>query len=325
MHTLTHKLAAAAAGCAIVVALASCSSGGAHKGVNVFSNSNGTNGTAVGSNNHQPTPSGYPSDWQARAIEAARQQLANCAQATDLSPSNCPQTTHFISGLGSTPEAAQWTLTQPLTSAVAVYTPANFATTTPTVDVYGRYAMTVTYAAQGQAIRPTGDFSGGIAHATMAWDGSSFQNVAFDRSVLASMLPNGVSVAPFARPNPPTNDQVLGAVTNAMHDCITLRIKPTDPDIPNCPQNGYTDGSAASGTWSNANGTDPMDGAILNFDPNTGAFTVSGDFDMNLHYVVSGNPGYYNNGPHDEKSSGNYKATVVWNNNALQVVTIVEA
>jgi len=323
MHTLTHKLAAAAAGCAIVVALASCSSGGAHKGVNVFSNTNRTTVTAVDSNDPS-TPAGYPSDWKARAIDAARQQLQQCAQATDLEPNSCPQRTNALT-YNAAPEAVHWTLTQPLTSAVAFYTAATYYSSTPTVEVYGRYAMTVAYDEQGQAIRPVGDFTGGVANATMTWGGSSFENVHFIGTVTGPQLPDGSTVAPFTRPNPPTDAQVLAAVATAMHECLTIAFKPTNPDIPNCPQTGNTDDNATSAVWSNANGTDPMVGALVSFDPNTSAFTVSGEYDMNLHYVVGGNPAYYNFGPHDTKASGNYKATVVWNNNALQVVTIVEA
>jgi hypothetical protein len=269
-----------------------------------------------------------PSDWRARAIDAARQRLQQCVQSTDVSPIGCPQSSQFsqwVSGYGASPESVQWRLVgQPLANGVAVVSPSGPASSTGVVDVYGQYAMTLSVSQAGQAIRPTGEFSGGIADASMTWDGSSFQDVQFAQGP-SSMLPSGVNVAPLTRPNPPTDAQVLAAVGSAMHDCVTIAFKPTDPTVPNCPQAGATDQWATSAQWSNANGTDPMVGALVNFDPSSGAFIVSGGFDMNLHYVVGGNPDGVNDGPHDEPSSGNYKATVVWDGTALHVVTIVSA
>ncbi|MGW2525331.1 hypothetical protein ACWC09_52110, partial [Streptomyces sp. NPDC001617] len=159
------------------------------------------------------TPPGLPSDWSSLAIRAATAKVTNCAQAASLDPDGCPNQAQ--SGANAV-EAVHWaTLNEPLAHAVAVPSqPADSGGTggTGQVDVYGLYQMDVSYTVSGQGIRPYLDYSGGTAHATMNWDGTSFQNVQYVQFSSGDQLPPGVNVPPFTRPSQATDAVVLAAV-----------------------------------------------------------------------------------------------------------------
>jgi hypothetical protein len=151
MYGLTSKVLAVIAGCVTVVVLAGCGGGSAHKAVSVVTSDNPVASVDTSPGRQVPSP-GFPSDWQARAIDAARQRLQQCVQSTDVSPIGCPQSSQssqWVSGYGASPESVQWTLVgQPLANAVAVTSPSGPGSTTGVVDVYGHYAMCTLDAAE---------------------------------------------------------------------------------------------------------------------------------------------------------------------------------
>ena len=268
-------------------------------------------------------PPGLPSDWSARAISAAKARLAACAQANSLTPQDCPQSIAAPQSSNSA-EAVHWTLlNEPLANAAAVPASASGdtggATTPGQVTVYGLYQMDVSYTTSGQAIRPYLDYSGGVASATMTWDGTSFQNVAFTQYPVT--LPAGVTVAPFARPTEVSDAAALAAVKAGFHDCVSLKISVATPFVPDCPeQTQGVDPFTKTVRWVLRG--DPLQGALVSFDTQHGDFTVTGSFDLNFIFVVRGHAGYGPNGTHTNPNKGNYTATLAWNGHQLSLLNI---
>jgi hypothetical protein len=313
-----HRLPSAL-GIVALSALALTACGGAKR---VGANQTTQDGSPTSAAPAVVTPPGLPKDWSNLAIRAATTTLTNCAQANSSDPANCPQ--QDSNAGGTTVDVVHWTLlNQPLANAVAVPAAQQGQGTSAggSVDVYGLYQMDVSDTVSGQGIRPYLAYSGGIAHATMTWDGSSFQNVTFSSGPL-DQLPSGVTVAPFGRPGQATDASVLAAVKAGFQDCLTLQFPPTNPDIPNCPQQSSTHLDATSAQWSQ--NSDPMQGALVSFDTQHGDFAVTGSFDMNLNYVVNtpGDPGAAANGPHTNHVAGSYTATVVWDGSKVQLLNI---
>ena len=75
----------------------------------------------------------------------------------------------------------------------------------------------------GQTVRPYLDYVGGIAEATMMWDGRSFQNIQFATNDAASLRPPP-TLPPFARPTEVSDAAVLAAVTAGFSDCASLSV-----------------------------------------------------------------------------------------------------
>lgn len=270
-----------------------------------------------------PTPPGLPSDWSSRAIQAATTKLTNCAQATSLNPDGCP---NQVLANSSTVEAVHWTvLNGPLADAVAVPSQpsdSGGAGGAGQVDVYGLYQMDVSYTVPGQGIRPYLDYTGGIAHATMSWDGTSFQNVQISTGAAGDQPPPGVSVPPFTRPPQATDAAVLAAVKAGFHDCDTIHFPPTSPQIPNCPYTPAGVFQYATSAQFTPN-SDPTQGALVSFDTQHGNFAVTGSYNEKLNYTYSNpNPNDPYNGPHTVPVTGQYTATVVWDGAKIQLVKI---
>ena len=271
-----------------------------------------------------PVPNGLPKNWSTLALSAATATLTACAQSNALTPANCPeQDSNAASGF-ATVEGVHWTLFgQPLAHALAIPAGQQGAVTGGSVEVYGLYQMDVSYTVSGQGIRPYMDYAGGIAHATMTWDGTSFQNVTFaSSSNPLDQPPPGVTVIPFARPSQATDDAVLAAVRAGFQDCVSLPFPPSTPQIPNCPQASSTNLDAATAEY--VENSDPMQGALVSFDTQHGDFAVTGSFDMNLNYTVN-EPGAEADGAHTNRVAGNYTATVIWDGSGVQLLNIALA
>ncbi len=190
--------------------------------------------------------------------------------------------------------------------------------------MYGRYLMDVSYNVSGGSVRPVLDYSGGVAHASMTWDGSSFQNVQFIVQ-LQDSPPPGVTVPPFPRPDQVTDAMAIAAVKDGFTSCATVTVPLTNFDIPNCPMEIDTPADATSAQWGLEG--DPTSGANVSFDTNHGIFTVTGSDQMQIHYVVNvaGDPGAANNGPHTDAANGNYTAALIWDGQHLQLLNIATA
>ncbi|WP_157695356.1 hypothetical protein [Nakamurella panacisegetis] len=257
-----------------------------------------------------------------QAIRATTVAFLTCAQSTSLQPPNCPQS--LAAGEALT---AHWrVLNRPLDYAVAVPAPAQpgVATAAGQVTVFGLYQMDVSYTIGGQSLRPFLDYVGGIAAATMTWDGHSFQNVQFLSSDAAAAEP-APNLPPFARPTEVADAAVLTAVKAGFTDCATLAVPLTAGGlaIPNCPQSAAVIqvGTVTSAQWTLT--SDPVQGALVSFDTAHGNFAVTGNYHMDLHYTTTnGNALSPDNGPHTGKASGNYTATLDWDGHQLKLLKI---
>jgi hypothetical protein len=266
-------------------------------------------------------PLGLPVDWSTQAIHAATTAFQTCVKATSLQPPNCPQSLG-----GGEVLAVHWTsLNQALDHAVAVPVPVpDGATPTGQVTVYGQYQMEVSYTTTGQTLRPYLDYVGGIAAATMTWDGHSFQNVQFSSSDSASSQP-APTLPPFARPTEVTDAAALAAVKAGFADCATLPVPLTAVGlvIPNCPQlfAVIQVGTVTSAQWTVTG--DPMQGALVSFDTAHGNVAVTGSYHMDVHYsTANGNALSPDNGAHAGNASGNYTAILDWDGHQLKLLKI---
>ena len=266
-------------------------------------------------------PTGLPADWSAQAIRTATASFRICAQANSLQPPNCPQ-----SLAGGEALAVHWTvLNVPLDHAIAVPVQQDGAASPAgQVTVYGRYQMSVSYTTTGQTVRPYLDYVGGIAEATMMWDGRSFQNLQFATNDAASPQPP-TTLPPFARPTEVSDAAALAAVKAGFSECASLSVPLTAQGlaIPNCPQLFAVIqlGTVTSAQWALAG--DPTQGALVSFDTDHGNFAVTGSYRMDLQYATeNGNPLSGDNGTHVGSSTGNYTATLAWDGHQLTLLKI---
>ena len=156
------------------------------------------------SNNSSNTPAGYPDNWRHLAAAAATAQLRTCAQADALSPAGCPQIASAADA-NAPVQSVQWSLvTAAESEAVVVARVHRGGPNTPgpatTVTVYEPFQMGGSYTQAG-ATHPYRAYSGGIAAATMTWNGSSFTNVTFSSGSVAGHLLPGVTVPALQRPS----------------------------------------------------------------------------------------------------------------------------
>jgi hypothetical protein len=261
-------------------------------------------------------PAGFPADWQARAIAAARAQMESCTQADALSPAGCPQQAG-TSGVNPTPGSVHWTLlNQPLAGATVIATMHETVghRATTQVSVYGLFQMDVAYAVAGNDTHPYFAYSGGVAQATMTWDGSSYEGVSFTSGSATGQLPPGVNVPSFERPAV-ADSNVLAALRTGFEACAAPASAP-DPSISNCPQGAALDPTATSAQWS-LNG-DPTQGAAVAFDSEHGNFTVTGTYAMTLSSVSAA-------GPSTVSVTGQYTATLTFDSEGLHLIAIASS
>ena len=259
-----------------------------------------------------------PLDWSAKAVQAASATIQICAQANTLQPPKCPQQIPS----GGEVLSAQWKiLDAPLAHAIAISSqqdPSEGSADPSQVTVFGRYQMSVSYTRTGQALRPFLDFAGGIARATMTWDGSSFQNVTFATYPVTD-LPSGVCIAPFSRPPGVSDATALQLVQAGFRDCVTILVTPSMTDPPNCPQRFEVLDLYFVDLQVTLNG-DPMHGALVTFDTARGDVAVTGSYSMTLNSTRRV-PGQADD-PQSRTSAGNYTAFLAWDGQQLQLLDI---
>lgn len=253
-------------------------------------------------------PPGLPADWEARAVTLARWNLLGCANSDLLAPKGCPQQAQSVGH--ATPAGVHWmVLNQPMAGAVVTIelplsSPPDGAGSK--VEVYGRFQMNASYMLDGDTT-PRLVYRGGIARATMTWNGSSFTQVHFDEGALRS-LPAGVRVALFERPASLQNADALSAVADGFRDCVIGNMSAVDGSVPNCPQH-VSPAPAPGARWTLTG--DPVRGAAVIFDARNGQFTVIGSYSMNL---VAGNT--------VKPVVGNYAATLSFDGMRLLLIDI---
>jgi len=242
-------------------------------------------GQAVG---YQPqlTPAGQQ---QARAAITAA--FASCAQGASSSPgsgSNCPQD----AGLNQS-TSGQWRLvgdpTQDLTFGVG-------QDGNPSGS--GHYQMVFTYSA----------FDG--THQQVSAGGYMAALVLSQSDVAVSSIQGTQSTTSLQRPAGATDQAAKSAVAQALTQCA----KSTADFVAGCPQQLF-DSVPINISWSLTG--DPLAGATVSFDPSTGIITVQGPLPMTASYSSGGVA------KSRASTTTTYAATLLWDGQALQLVTIV--
>jgi len=228
------------------------------------------------SNNSSNTPAGYPNNWRRLAAAATTAQLRDCAQADTLSPAGCPQIA-TAADASAPAQSVQWSLvsaTQSDAVVVARVHPGgpNKSGPATTVTVYEPFQMSGSYTQTGGA-QPYRTYSGGIAAATMTWNGSSFTNITFSSGSAVGHLLPGVTVPPLRRPAGVGDSAPLVVLQAGFGECVTPAADPTVPG-PVC----SLPADAASGPWSVVG--DPAHGATVTFNADQGDFTVTGSYSL---------------------------------------------
>jgi len=235
------------------------------------------------SNDSKNTPAGYPDNWRTLAAAAATAQLQTCAQAETLSPKNCPQVATAPGG-NTELQSVRWTLVDtpaPPAVVVARVAPGKSGPATTTY-VFERFQMGASYTKAGRTYLA---YSGGIAAATMSWDGSAFTDVTFASGSAADHLLPGVTVPAFQRPAG-ASDSALLAVVQAG---FSLPV------------------GATAGHWTVTG--DPTQGAVVTFDAQQGDYTVTGT------YTKTSSDG--------RSAKGQYTATLFFDGQNFQILSIV--
>jgi len=229
-------------------------------------------------------------DAGAAAAQAAlKTAFAACAQKAELSPDGCPQS--YKSGFFS---SYQWQLVGDPTQNVALDFDQNLNLTGN-----GYYQMVISYQEAGVT---------GISHDISAGGFSAALTLTAANITVGGIKAQKVVTA-LQRPAGATDEAAKDIVSKALAHCASLQgLKPAD-----CPQ-GLISAYATNVHWSLSG--DPMAGASVAFDENTGVFTVTGSFQMNASYQISGYPSS------DSSYYDHYYAYLLWNGQALQVVTI---
>jgi hypothetical protein len=235
------------------------------------------------SHDSKNTPAGYPDNWRTLADAAATTQLQACAQADTLSPKNCPQVA-APAAANTQVQAVHWTLVttpEPAAVVVARVYPGKSGPAITTY-VYQRFQMGASYTKVG-GTQTYLAYSGGIAAATMSWNGSAFTDVTFSSGSAAGRLLPGVTVPPFLRP-PGASDSALLAVVQAGFSL------PAD---------------GPGGQWTVVG--DPTQGAVVTFDGQVGDYTVTGTY-----LKTSGSA----------TARGEYTATLFFDGQNFQILSI---
>ena len=236
---------------------------------------------------YQPKLTSAGTDKVKAAVKAF---LANCAQNASLAPDKCPQ-----SYSNTFANAVQWQLVGDPTQDLAVGFDQNL---NPAAT--GHFQMVVAYQEPGITGNPHDLSAGGYAASLLL--GTS------DVTVNSISSSNGVADVP--RPAGATDQAAKDLVTKAFTKCaVASGLSPAD-----CPQ-VLLSGVADNVRWKLMG--DPLAGALVSFDSKTGILTVHGAFEMTPTFTINGyastSRSYYDH----------YYARLLWDGQALQLVTIV--
>jgi hypothetical protein len=226
-----------------------------------------------------------------RARQVVKAALSSCATLTSLSPTGCPQS-------ASPPIASQpsWQLVGDPTADLTL------SSASGALNAIGHFAMVLTYRSG----------SGPDPHHVAVAGGYAAPLQVSQTDVSAGPITGASGLAAASRPAAATDQAALTLVREGMTRCGAS----TSDSPPDCPQlDASSSGSASNVRWSLTG--DPTSGATVNFDPATGLFYVAGAFAMGLDYDS-------NLGSHFQRQSftTKFRATLVWDGSALQLVTI---
>jgi hypothetical protein len=234
------------------------------------------------------TPS-LTSDGLAKAKAAISAYFASCAKQTSLSPAGCPQTLNnpFVS-------SGQWQLVGDPTQELAI----GFDKSLNPVAT-GHFQMVLAYQEDGTTGTLHDVSSGGFSAALVL--------TSSDVTVTSITSDNGL--AGLQRPAAATDQAAKDLVAKAFAQCAAARAAAQA----DCPQ-GLAFPDVTNVSWSLSG--DPLSAATVSFDPQSGIFTVQGNFNMTTQYYVQGYP--YTRPSYNTT----YKAYLLWDGQGLKLVTI---
>src|SRR6266851_1228258 len=225
----------------------------------------------------------------ASAQAALKIAFAACAHKAALSPDGCPQS--YNSGFFS---SYQWQLVGDPTQDVGLQFDQDLNLT-----ANGHYQMVISYQESGVT---------GISHDISAGGYSAALKLTATDISVGGIKAHKVVTA-LQRPAGATDQAAKDLVSKSFSHCASLTgLSPAD-----CPQ---AEGRAYANNvhWQLIG--DPMAGAGISFDTNTGIYTVTGTFEMSDTASVNG---YSSNG---SSYYDHFIAYLLWNGDALQLVTI---
>jgi len=212
-------------------------------------------------------------------------------RTTTEQSSSCPQSTNaYVTYTG------QWSLVGDPTNDLAISSDGQNLT------AIGHYEMVFSYAENGWQ---------GLRHVAQGGGYSAQLDVkASDVSVLKITRFDGL--VGLQRPAAATDQAAKDVVTKAFAQCAAVPAE----HVADCPQQA-PDVIITNVHW--ALTSDPVSGAVVTYDGNTGVFTMHGNFSMSVTYTHFG-----------QKQSGNslytsYDAYLFWTGQAFQLVTIEAA
>jgi hypothetical protein len=226
-----------------------------------------------------------------KAKAALKSAFAICAQQTSPNADTgaCPQTIGI-----QLPWSGQWQVVGDPTQDLAI----SFDKDLNVVGV-GHYQMVFVYQSPGHAAAQHLPASGAYSAPLVL--------AATDLSVASIQPANGI--ASLQRPAAATDQAAKDLVGKAFTQCAAARSQ----YVADCPQQ-LVEAGPSNVSWSMTG--DPLSGATVTFDPNTGLFTVHGNFHMTASYTTFGYPKTM-----DSLQSA-YDAYLFWDGQALQLVTI---
>ncbi len=225
------------------------------------------------------------------AYKAVSDAIKECAGATVLFPSGCPQ--QYRQDLSS--GAATWTLLgDPIAGAAARLDDKS------ELVVNGHFLMQLSYGSE--LTHQTRVLAiGGPYVAAVAWDGQAFKVTNFPDASAMLTLPRPAA----------TDAQVLDTVKAQFDCCLKLQ----GGEALGCPQRVISL-YGANFAW-HTNG-DPMQGAAVAWDGVRGLFSVIGNFDFSVDYDST--PPYSPTRHYHDNSSGHYVADLYWDGSAIAFI-----
>jgi hypothetical protein len=236
---------------------------------------------------YQPALTAAGLDMAKRAVKAAFDQ---CAQRTDPNADfdGCPQSIGYsLAGSGT------WQIVGDPTQDLAVTFDKNM-----NAVATGHYQLVYGYRASGiQGVQHVPASSGYRASLSLAAD-----------AVNVASIQSANDVPTLTRPSGASDQAAKDLVGPAMKRCAAVRAQ----YVADCPQSLLS--VATSVRWTLTG--DPLSGARVDFDPSSGEVTVHGNFAMTVSYLFFGNP-------RTERSFNSaYVAYLLWDGQALQLITI---
>ena len=234
------------------------------------------------------TPSLTPGGL-ANTKAAINAYFATCTKQTSLSPAGCPQSESngFVS-------SGQWQLVGDPTQDLAI----GFDKNLNPVGT-GHFQMVIAYQEDGYT---------GTLH-DVSSGGYSAGLLLTSSDVTVTSITSDSGLAGLQRPAPATDQSAKDLVAKAFAQCAAARAAAQA----DCPQ-GLASPDVSNVSWSLSG--DPLSAATVSFDPQSGLYTVQGNFNMTTQYYVQGYP--YSRPSY----TTTYKAYLLWDGQALRLITI---